>query len=486
MEPASRRTVPRYRDAVNTTRPPDEARLQDARDVALRLRAAGHEALLCGGAVRDRLLGRIPKDYDVATSARPEVGQEIFPEAVTVGAQFGVLIVPRPYGNVEVATFRADGVYVDGRRPDDVTFSDAPTDAQRRDFTVNALFEDPQSGAIHDHVDGQRDLAARLLRAIGDPVARFEEDRLRILRAVRQAVQLNFAIEPRTLDAVRRLAPTVTSVSPERIRDELRKLLRHGRGRGLRLLRDTGLLELLLPEVHAMIGCTQSPNFHPEGDVFVHTCLVVDGVQLAPAPPDETPEAEAARAAAEDDLLWSALLHDVDKVTTRTVDPDGRIRFNGHDVRGAETSEVIMDRLRFPRARQERVAKLVREHMRIAATPRMRPAKLRRFLGSPDIELHLGLHQADCGASHGATDVLEFCRTELGRYADEPVVPPPLLTGKDLIAMGYPPGPQMGEMLRWVQDEQLEGRLADREGAAREVQRRFPVPEQEAPDGTKA
>lgn len=471
---------------MNAHPTPDDVRAQHARDVALRLREAGHEALLCGGAVRDRLLGRVPKDYDVATSARPEEGQTLFPDAVTVGAQFGVLIVPRPYGDVEVATFRADGVYVDGRRPDDVTFSDAPTDAQRRDFTVNALFEDPVSGEIHDHVDGRRDLDARLLRAIGDPEARFGEDRLRILRAVRQAVQLNFAIEPETLAAVRRLAPTVVEVSAERIRDELRKLLRSGRGRGLRLLRDTGLLEVVLPEVHAMIGCTQSPNFHPEGDVFVHTCLVVDGVLLDPAPETETPEEVAERVAEEDDLLWSALLHDVDKVTTRTVDPDGRIRFNGHDVRGAETSEVIMERLRFPRARQERVATLVREHMRIAATPNMRPAKLRRFLGSPNIELHLGLHQADTGASHGSTDILEFCRTELARYADEPVVPPPLLGGKDLIALGYPPGPAMGEMLRWVQDEQLEGRLNDAESAAREVRRRYPIPNAEASDGPKS
>jgi poly(A) polymerase len=449
-----------------------DARRKDAIAIASRLREAGFEALLCGGSVRDALLGRTPADYDVATSATPEEGARLFPEAVLVGARFGVLVLPREAGDVELATFRSDARYVDGRHPEGVTFSDPPTDAQRRDFTVNGLFEDPGTGAILDYVGGREDLARRLLRAIGDPEARFREDHLRILRAVRFAAQLDFAIAPRTWEAVRDLAPLVDDVSAERIRDELAKLLRHGRGRALRLLRDANLLERILPEIHAMQGVEQPLQFHPEGDVFVHTCLVLDGARLPEGPPADQAV-----------LLWACLLHDVAKPPTQTTDPDGRIRFNGHDALGVPMSEAVLERLKLPRRVIERVGALIKAHIQIASTPRMRPHKLRRFLADEDIELHLRLHEADSGAAHGDRTILRFCRDKLAEYAREPLVPPPLLTGKDLLAMGYRPGPRMGEILRWVQDVQLDENLQDADEAARRVRRQFPTADGEGPRG---
>ncbi len=451
------------------------AKRREAVAIARTLRDGGHEALLCGGAVRDHLMGREPNDFDVATSAPPEVGQRLFPEAVLVGAQFGVLILPRPSGPVELATFRADGLYVDGRRPETVTYSDAPTDASRRDFTVNGLFQDPLTGEILDYVEGRRDLEARLVRAIGDPWARFEEDHLRILRAVRFAVQLNFALAPDTRAAVDDMAEAVQTVSGERIRVELLKILRHGRGAGLRLLRDTGLLRVVLPEVERMVDVPQPPQFHPEGDVFVHTCLVLDGLETPAIEASMSAEERKAVEAKTDDLIMSCLLHDVAKPTTYTRDPDGRIRFNGHDADGVRMSETILERYRFPHRAKERVGALIGNHMKIAAVPNMRKAKMRRFLGQDDIDLHLALHAADCGASHGGSEILDFCRSKLAEYADEPVIPPPLLTGKDLLALGYEQGPRFGTILRWVVDEQLEGRLDDRESAVRRVQEEFPT-----------
>ncbi len=455
--------------------PAEDPRRREALAIALRLRGAGHEALLCGGCVRDRLLGRRPEDYDIATSASPEEGRELFPEAVAVGARFGVLVLPRPHGDVEVASFRADGLYVDGRHPADVVYSDAPTDAQRRDFTVNALFEDPVSGAIHDHVEGLADLGRHVLRAVGDADARLREDHLRILRAVRFVLQLDFEMEPRTADAVRRLAPLVADVSAERVRDELLKILRFGRGAGLRILRDVGLLEIVLPEVAAMQGCPQPPQWHPEGDVFVHTALVLDAVRV--------PEGRTGDVAAERDLLLAALLHDVAKAPTRTTDPDGRIRFNGHDRLGVEMSAAILRRLRLPGKAIDRVGALIEAHIQIASTPHMRPARLRRFLGQPDIDLHLALHEADCDGSHGNHEILDFCRAQLAAYAEEPILPPPLLTGRDLLALGHVPGPALGAILRWVQERQLEGELEDREDAVRRVREAFPLPDPMEPRG---
>jgi poly(A) polymerase len=433
--------------------------------VALRLRQAGHRALFCGGAVRDRLLGREPLDYDVATSAPPEEGARLFPQAVLVGAKFGTLVVPGKHHDVEVSTFRADGLYVDGRRPTEVRYSDPPTDAQRRDFTMNGLFEDPVTGEILDYVGGRADLESRLIRAIGDPRARFREDHLRVLRAVRQSAQLGFAIEPATLAAVREMAPLVAEVSAERLRDELIRLLRHGRGRGLRLLRDAGLLAVVLPEIDAMRGVPQPPAFHPEGDVFVHTALVLDGLDAGAPGSDE-----------EVDLLFGALLHDVGKPPTKSVDPDGRIRFNGHDALGETMSREILERLRLPRRTVDRVASLVGTHMKFVNLPGMRPNRLRRFLGAPDVDLHLALHAADCGASHGSLDLLRFCRERLAAYDREPVLPPPLLDGRAVLALGHPEGPRVGEILRWVRDLQLDGEVSSAEDAVRRVRERFPLP----------
>jgi poly(A) polymerase len=442
---------------------PSEARAA-ARAVAERLRGAGHVALFCGGAVRDRLLGFTPSDVDVATSAPPEATAALFPRAVLVGAQFGTVVVPAEPHDVQVTTFRADGLYIDGRRPTGVVFSDPATDAQRRDFTVNGLFEDPWTGTVIDHVDGRRDLQARLVRAIGDPAARFREDHLRILRAVRFAVQLNFAIEPGTREAVRALAPLVAGVAAERVRVELVKTLRFGRGKALRLLRDVGLLPHVLPEIDAMRGVTQPPQYHPEGDVFVHTALVLDGLTGLEKLPAQDAE----------DLLMGALLHDVAKPPTRSVDPDGRIRFNGHDALGVDMGLAILERLKFPRRTFDRVEGLVGSHMTFPSLPRMRPAKLRRFLAQPDVELHLALHAADCGASHGDLSLLDFTRARLTELGQERALPPPLLTGADLIFEGYAPGPAMGEMLRWVRDQQLDGTLLDRDEAVRRVRERFP------------
>lgn len=449
--------------------PPSPARAAAVR-MALALREAGHEALLCGGAVRDGLLGRTPKDHDVATSARPEEVVALFGRAVTVGAQFGVVVIPDPAGDVEIATFRSDRAYVDGRRPEGVDFSDPPTDASRRDFTINGLFEDPVTGQIHDYVDGMPDLASRLIRAIGDPRARFREDHLRILRAVRFAVQLGFAIEPDTWAAIRELAPLVGEVSQERIRDELLKILRHGRGRGLRLLRDAGLLPVVLPEIDAMRGVPQPAQWHPEGDVFVHTCLVLDGVDLEHLAEQYDVDDDESQVA----LLLSALLHDVSKPDTFSRDEDGRVRFNGHEALGRRAAETILERLKLPKRIRERVGSLVGQHMKFAAVTQMKQSKLRRFLGDEDAPLHLALHAADCGASHGRSDALAFCEERLAEYADEPVLPPPLIGGRHLLEAGYQAGPALGRMLAWVRDLQLEGEIDSAEEAVRRVREQFP------------
>ncbi len=451
------------------TSPEDEARAV-ALAVARTLAAAGHRALFCGGAVRDRLLGRRPGDYDVATSAPPEEVKRLFPRGVMVGARFGVVVVPHERHDVEVATFRDDGLYVDGRRPATVRYSDPERDARRRDFTVNGLFEEPETGEVLDYVGGRADLAARLVRAIGDPEARFREDHLRMLRAVRFAAELGFAIEPGTREAIRRLAPLVGTVSHERVRDEILKMLDPGRGRALRLLRDAGLLSIVLPEIDAMRGVPQPPQFHPEGDVFVHTCLVLDGTDVSGfSDPDER-----------GDLLLAALLHDVAKPPTLTRDPDGRIRFSGHDALGAEMATAVLERLRMPRKRVERVAELVKTHMRLASLPDMRPAKRRRLLAVPEIDLHLRLHAADCGASHGDTSLVAWVEEERRRYAAEPILPPPVLTGRHLIEMGHRPGPRIGRILSWVRDLQLEGEVTTLEDAVRRVRAEFPVDSPEA------
>ncbi len=422
-----------------------------AKAIVRRLQDAGFAAYWVGGCVRDRLLGQTPQDYDIATAARPDQIEALFRHTVPVGRQFGVVLVVEAGHSFQVATFRAESDYADGRRPGRVSFSDAKTDALRRDFTVNGLFYDPVRHRLHDWVSGRADLRARLLRTIGDPEDRFAEDRLRLLRAVRFAAQLNFALEPATLRAVQILAASIQSVSAERIREELIKLFRAPHAaRGLELLRDSRLLEHVLPELAATIGCDQSPDFHPEGTVFQH---LVEMLRHLPA--DAAPS-----------LPWAVLLHDVAKPPTATRDPaTGEIHFYGHEKLGAEMARSILTRLRFPRKQIDEVVTCVRLHMQFKDVTRMRKATLRRLLLRPTFPLELELHRLDCLGSHGRLDHYEFLKTEAKALAQRPALRPPLLTGNDLIALGMQPGPAMGALLAELREKQLQDELTTRRTA---------------------
>lgn len=411
--------------------------------VAKTLRRAGHQAFFAGGCVRDALLGRPPKDYDVATDAPPEMVQRLFRRTVSVGARFGVVVVLDGGAPVEVATFREDVGYSDARRPDAVRFTDARGDVLRRDFTVNGLLQDPETGEVVDHVGGRADLAARVIRAIGDPARRFEEDRLRMLRAVRFSAELGFSIAPETARAIRERAGGILSVSWERICEEVSRILvsPHPRA-GLAALDDLGLLAPILPEAAAMKGVEQPIQFHPEGDVWIHTLLLFD---YLPPVPSRT-------------LAWGALLHDIGKPRTFRRAPD-RIRFDGHDALGARMAEAVCRRFRMSNAATERIVWLVRTHLYFKDLPLMRPAKVRRFLTEPAFPEALDLHYADCMASHGNLELHAFCRERLAAYAREPARPAPLLTGNDLIALGLTPGPHFKEILEAALDEQMEGRI---------------------------
>ena len=423
--------------------------------------AAGHEALLAGGCVRDSLLGREAKDYDVATSARPEEVMKLFPGSMTVGAHFGVVIVRRDAHNIEVATFRKDGAYSDGRRPDAVTFTTAEEDAQRRDFTVNGLFLDPLKDEVLDFVGGRADLDARVIRAIGDPHLRFAEDHLRLLRAIRFATVLGFEIEAGTWKAICELAPNIATVSAERVRDELSKTLTDpGRLRGFDLLVSSGLMGVILPEILALQGCEQPPQFHPEGDVFVHTRLMLSLLPEEASLP----------------LVLSVLFHDIAKPATQTVDETGRIRFNGHDKLGAEMTDAILRRLKFPNHVIEPVVESVASHMAFINVPKMRTATLKRFMARPGFEDEMQLHRVDCLGSHGGLDNFEFIRQKQHEFANEPLIPPRLLTGADLIKLGWKSGPPLGNVLNAIQNLQLEGGLHSREEAIGWLQKNAPVP----------
>ncbi len=412
------------------------------------LRANGQEALLVGGCVRDLLLGRAPKDWDVATDALPDRIEALFPKTVAVGKAFGIIAVVCDDGSmVEVATYRADSPYADGRHPGAVTFTNAREDALRRDFTVNALFLDPATGEIRDYVGGRADLDARVLRAIGDPETRFTEDHLRLLRAVRFASVLGFAIDPATFAAIRKLAPQICRISAERIRDELFRLLTEAprAGQALQLLRDAGLLKEILPEIEALVGVEQPPEFHPEGDVFTHVKLMLDAM----------PENPSLR------LALAVLLHDVGKPPTANFAtlPDGtqRWRFENHAPVGADMARAILERLRAPNALVDDVCAIVAGHMRIADADKMRLPKLRRLIGAPTFADELELHRLDCVSSHAILDVYDFLKAKQAEFAAEPVLPPPLVTGRDLIALGHAPGPQFAQLLRDAYDRQLEG-----------------------------
>jgi poly(A) polymerase len=428
---------------------------EGAIDIVRILRSQGFSAYWVGGCVRDLEMGREPHDYDIVTDARPEQVAALFPEALLVGAQFGVVVVPHAGHRYEVSTFRAEGPYLDGRRPSRVEFTDARSDVLRRDFTINGLLHDPLSGRTLDDVGGRDDIAARRVRTIGDPEQRFAEDRLRMLRAIRLAAELEFEVDPATFAAIRAQAGATTQVSAERIRDELvRALASPGRGRALRLLRESGLLGAVLPEVDAMAGVPQPPEFHPEGDVFTHTVLTLEHLRdLHPV------------------LAMAALLHDVGKPPTIT--RTDRIRFNGHDGVGAAMAETICRRLRFSGQETSRVVALVRDHLRVKDLPKMRPAKAARFLLAEDALDHLELHRADCLASHGDLSVYEGAVAAREALMKQTPAPARLLTGDDLIAMGYPPGPRFAEILDAVLDAQLEGQLRTTDDARAFVRRTY-------------
>jgi poly(A) polymerase len=444
--------------------------MNDAKLVVETLRQHGFQAYLVGGCVRDLLLEREPKDYDVATDATPSQVMAIFPQTYAVGAQFGVVLVPpnEVQGNagegsqsnaVEVATFRSDIGYSDGRHPDEVRFSRDPReDVSRRDFTINGLLLDPVTGEVLDFVGGQDDLAAGIIRTIGDPEKRFAEDKLRMLRAVRFAARFEYRVDAATFEAIQRLAHQIDVVSHERVRDELTRMLTEGRAaRAFRMLDESGLLREVLPEVSAMKGVAQPPEFHPEGDVFVHTLLLLENL------PNPCPLT----------LGWGALLHDVGKPATFRVAPD-RIRFDGHVEVGVKIAEEICRRMRFSNDDTEQILALVDNHMRFGQATRMKESTLKKFLRLPGFDEHLALHRADCLASHRNLATYEFVQQKLAEILPEKIRPRPLVTGDDLIEAGHVPGPRFREILNAVEDAQLEGRLPSRDAALEFVRREFP------------
>lgn len=425
------------------------------------LRDAGHEALLAGGCVRDQLLGKEPKDYDVATSATPEQVVALFPGAMTVGAHFGVVIVRRDGHHVEVATFRTDGVYKDGRRPEQVTFSDPQHDAQRRDFTVNGLFWDPIANRVIDYVGGQADLNAGILRAIGEPERRFAEDHLRLLRAVRFATTLGFEIEAGTWSALQAHAADISGVSAERVRDELIKIfIDPHRLRGFDLLVESRLMQAVLPEILALKGVEQPPQWHPEGDVFVHTRLMLSLLPEQASLP----------------LVLAVLLHDIAKPATFTVDATGRIRFNGHDKLGAQMTDEILHRLKFPNHVIHPTVEAVETHMIFKDVQKMRESTLKRFMARPHFSDELELHRVDCLGSNGYLDNYEFIKAKQEEFAKAPLIPERLVTGRDLIDLGCPPGPTLGEALTAIQNLQLEGKVRTKAEAIEWLRANLPGP----------
>ncbi|HEV2175756.1 MAG TPA: CCA tRNA nucleotidyltransferase [Terriglobia bacterium] len=443
-----------------------DAKRQEATEIVQRLRAAGFQAYLVGGCVRDLVMGREPKDYDVATDATPAEVVRLYPMSLTVGAQFGVVIVPGGAGNCEVATFRSDGRYSDGRHPLEVRYAETPQeDVRRRDFTINGLLYDPAEDRVLDYVGGQADIRARRIRTIGDPFERFSEDHLRMLRAVRFAARFGFALDPGTLRAVQDLAGRIHAVSAERIRDEILKMLTQGQARrGFELLDESGLLREVLPEVKAFQGVEQPPEFHPEGDVWIHTLMMLEGLRA----PSAT-------------LALGVLLHDVGKPLTFAIKE--RIRFDGHVEIGVKMAESICNRLRLSSHETERVAELVRHHMRFKDFPQMRRSTQLRFLRLDGFDEHLELHRLDCLASHGDLSNYETARRLLAETPPEEIKPARLLSGRDLIDLGYAPGPAFKQILQSIEDAQLDGSIHSREEALQKVAERFPKPSPADPAG---
>jgi poly(A) polymerase len=445
---------------------------ETATNIVRRLREAGHVAYFVGGCVRDMVRGVEPQDFDIATSAKPEDVRALFAKTVPVGAAFGVVLVLEGEHQFEVATFRSDDAYIDGRRPTGVRYGSPQEDAQRRDFTINGLFYDPLTrptdtlspiqrgeglveGRILDFVGGRADIERKVVRTIGEPRQRFTEDKLRMLRAVRFAANLEFAIDPATLAAVREMASQIHAVSAERIRDELIKILtRPHAGRGLELLDASGLLAEILPEIAAMKGVEQPPEFHPEGDVFQHTRLMLEMMSDAASQELGPPKDRTV-------LAFAVLLHDVGKPPTFVRAPD-RIRFNDHDRIGAEMAEAVLRRLRFPNEEIDKVVLCVREHMRFQFVKEMRPAKLKRILARDTFPEELELHRIDCASSHRNMENYEFLKAKAAELPPEVVKPEPLLNGHDLLALGLTPGPMVGQILREIEELQLEERLKSR------------------------
>ncbi len=423
-----------------------------AQSVARVLKDAGHSAFLVGGCVRNMLCGREAGDFDLTTSATPQEVKKIFPRTVAVGENFGVMIVLEGDDSFEVATFRKDFDYPDGRHPQRVEYgTDEKEDVKRRDFTINGLLLDPESKKVFDYVDGIADIKKKVVRTIGDSGLRFAEDKLRMLRAARFAADMGFEIEKQTFETIKNRADSITEVSAERIREEIVKILtRSNPGRGLELLAQTGLLARILPEVQKMAGVEQPPEFHPEGDVFVHTCLVLDKLE------ENTPDRSG-------ELAVAALLHDVGKPPT--FERSDRIRFNGHDRVGAAMAKTICHNLRFSNKSAERISELVLHHLKFKDVFNMRESTLKRFLGMPYFDEHLALHFADCQASHGLTDAYEFAKAKFEEFGKEEIKPALLVNGKDLIKMGFKPGPLFTEILSEVEEEQLENRLKSKEDA---------------------
>jgi poly(A) polymerase len=425
------------------------ARASLATALIVALRAQGHQGYLVGGCVRDRLLGIIPKDFDVATDARPDEVLRYFPQSRLVGSQFGVVLVSEGQGiQVEVATFRSEGAYSDGRRPDAVQFESQPAlDARRRDFTINGLLQDPLSGEVLDYVGGKADLETKIIRAIGDPDQRFEEDHLRMLRAIRFAARLEFSIESETFSAIQRSAPRITKISPERIREELIRILTEGAARrGFELLDSSGLLERIAPEIKACQGVAQPPEYHPEGDVWTHMMLMLERMS------DPEPA-----------LALGVLFHDVGKPATFRVAE--RIRFDGHAEVGAAITKDWLYRLRFSNDEVEQVTSLVANHMRFKDVRQMRLGTLKRFLSLPHFQQHLELHRLDCLSSHGHLENYDFLQAKLSELGQDDLRPALLITGRDLISAGYTPGEAFGEALKAVEGGQLEGEIQTREQA---------------------
>ncbi len=484
-----------------------------AREIVAQLQAADFAAFWVGGCVRDFLLGREPQDFDIATDARPEQVEKLFKKTIPVGKKFGVIIVVEGGQQFQIATFRAEADYQDGRRPEKVVFASAEADALRRDFTVNGLFYDPLTNKIHDWVGGEKDLRAKIIRTIGVPEERFGEDHLRLLRAVRFAAQLDFEIEPKTFAAIQKLAPKIKLISAERVRDELIKLFAPPDGqtttltpalspgerenvkgivvnrmlselaqrgnkklplpgeragvradnvtnystaaRGLVLLRDSGLLEHILPELAATIDCEQSPDFHPEGSVFNHICLMLEKMPARPSL-----NSSFGAASVRESLPWAVLLHDIAKPVTAERDTaTGKIHFYGHEKVGADMAENILQRLRFPKRQTEEIVAAVRHHMQFKDVKQMRKATLRRLLLRETFPLELELHRLDCLGSFGGLEHYNFLREQAEELEHQPTIRPPLLTGDDLIALGVKPGKALGALLAEIRELQLADEL---------------------------